>query len=87
MTLTKGQRDTPAGRELVALLVELSADGIVSRPEMDRLRAWLEVDCGVDFPALAFLFQVIEEISEDGELSAEQLDRLALAMARVLPKG
>jgi hypothetical protein len=86
VTLTKAQCGTPAGRKLVALLIELSADGIVTRPEMDRLRSWLEVDRGVDFPALAFLYQVIEEISEDGELTEEELDRLALAIERVLPK-
>jgi hypothetical protein len=86
VTLTKAQCETTAGRELVALLIELSADGIVTRPEMDRLRSWLEVDRGVDFPALAFLYQVIEDISEDGELTEEELDRLALAIERVLSK-
>jgi hypothetical protein len=86
VTLTKAQCETPAGREFIALLIELSADGIVTRPEMDRLRSWLEVDRGVDFPALAFLYQVIEEISADGELAEEELDRLALAIERVLPK-
>ena len=43
-----------SGRELVDLLTELSADGNVTREEMDRLRAWLEVDRSVDFPAMPF---------------------------------
>jgi len=86
VTLTKAQCEAPTGRELIALLIELSADGIVTRLEMDQLRTWLEVDRGVDFPALPFLYQVIDEISADGELTEEELDRLALAIERVLPK-
>jgi hypothetical protein len=85
VTLSKADRSTPAGRELIELLTELSADGQVTREEMDRLRAWLEVDRGVDFPACAFLYGVVETISEDGEIAEEELDRLALAIERVLP--
>ena len=87
VTLTKAQCATPEGTELIALLTELSADGIVSRQEMAQLRTWLEVDRGVDFPALPFLYRVIDEISEDAEISEEELDRLALAIERVLPKN
>jgi hypothetical protein len=36
---------------LIALLTELSADGNVSREEMERLRAWLEVDRESILPA------------------------------------
>ena len=86
VTLSKEHRETPAGRELIDLLTELSADGNVSREEMERLRAWLEIDHGVDFPALAFLHEVIEQISLDGEVTEDELDRLALAIERVLPR-
>jgi hypothetical protein len=65
----------------MALLIELSADGIVTRSEMDQLRSWLEVDRGLDFPALAFLYQVIDEISGDGELTEEELDRPPLRLS------
>jgi hypothetical protein len=58
----------------------------VSREEMERLRSWLEVDHGVDFPALPFLHETIEQISSDGEVTEDELDRLALAIERVLPK-
>jgi hypothetical protein len=85
VTLSKADRGTPAGRELIALLTELSADGQVTREEMERLRAWLEVDRGVDFPACPFLYEVVDTISEDGEITEEELDRLALAIERVLP--
>jgi hypothetical protein len=86
VTLSKAHSETPAGRELIGLLTELSADGNVTREEMERLRAWLEVDRGVDFPALGFLYEVVEQISEDGDVTEEELDRLALAIERVLPK-
>jgi hypothetical protein len=86
VTLTKAHAETPTGRELIALLTELSADGNVTREEMERLRAWLEIDRGVDFPALGFLYEVVEQISQDGVITEEELDRLALAIERVLPK-
>ena len=87
VTLSKAQAETAAGRELVDLLTELSADGNVTREEMDRLRAWLEVDRSVDFPAMSFLYETIDQISADGEITEDELDLLALAIERVLPKG
>ena len=86
VTLSKAHRETSVGRELIDLLTELSADGNVSRDEMERLRSWLEVDHGVDFPALPFLYETIDDISRDGEVTEDELDRLALAIERVLPK-
>jgi hypothetical protein len=86
VTLSKAQRETPVGRELIALLTQLSADGDVSRQEMEQLRRWLEIDRGVEFPALPFLYDTIDQISSDGEISETELDRLALAIERVLPK-
>jgi hypothetical protein len=85
VTLSKAHRETPVGRELIQILTELSADGNVSREEMERLRGWLEVDHGVAFPALPFLHETIEQISSDGEVTEDELDRLALAIERVLP--
>lgn len=86
VTLSKADRATPVGRELIDLLSELSADGNVSREEMERLRGWLEVDRGVVFPALPFLYEVVEQISLDGDVTEDELDHLALAVERVLPK-
>lgn len=67
VTLSKAHAETSAGRELVDLLTELSADGNVTRAEMERLSGWLEVDRGVDFPALPFLYETIDQISSDGD--------------------
>lgn len=86
VTLSKAHRESAVGSELIELLTELSADGNVSREEMERLRSWLEVDRGVDFPALPFLYETIDQISSDGEVTEDELDRLALAIERVLPK-
>jgi hypothetical protein len=58
---------------------------MISRPEMEQLRAWLEIDHGVDFPSLPFLYEVIDRIAADGEVTDEELDSLALAIERVLP--
>ena len=62
---------------MVDLLTDLSADGNVTREEMDRLRAWLEVDRSVDFPAMSFLYETIDQISADGEITEDELDLLA----------
>jgi hypothetical protein len=86
VTLSNAHRDTAEGKELIALLLDLAEDGMVSREEMERLRAWLEVDRGIDFPACGFLFEIVEQISADGEITEEELDRLALGIERVLPK-
>ena len=86
VTLSKSQRETTVGRELIELLVELSADGTVSREELERLRKWLEADHAVDIPALPFLYETIDQISSDGEITEDEFDRLALAIERVLPK-
>jgi hypothetical protein len=86
VTLSKSQRETTVGRELIELLVQLSVDGAVSREELELLRKWLEADHAVDCPALPFLYETIEQISSDGEISEDDLDRLALAIERVLPK-
>jgi hypothetical protein len=85
VTLTKAQRSTTAGAELIALLAALSEDGMVTRDEMDRLKAWLEVDRGVEFEACAFLYEVVDNIAADGDITESELDSLALAIERVLP--
>jgi hypothetical protein len=85
VTLTKAQRSTPSGVDLVALLTELSDDGVVTRDEIARLRAWLEVDRGLDFAACPFLYEVIETIAGDGAITEDELDIVAAAIERVLP--
>lgn len=85
VTLTKAERATPTGIELIALLTELSDDGFVTRDELARLRAWLEVDRGVDFAACPFLYEIIDTITGDGEITEDELDTLASAIERVLP--
>jgi hypothetical protein len=83
--LTKAERGSGVGQELIALLLELSDDGQVTRDEMNRLRHWLEVDRGVEFPACAFLYELIDTIAADGEVTDAELDRLMLGIERVLP--
>jgi hypothetical protein len=85
VTLTKVERATPAGIELIALLTELSDDGVVTRDELARLRAWLEVERGVDFAACPFLYEIIDRVTGDGEITEDELDTLASAIERVLP--
>jgi HIRAN domain len=85
VTLTKAERESPVGRELVDLLVVLSDDGQVTHDETNRLRAWLEVDRGVDFAACGFLYEILDTIAADGEVTDAELDTLMLGIERVLP--
>ena len=59
-------------------------DSLVTREELGRLRAWLEVDRGADFTACPFLYEVIDTITGDGEITEDELDTLASAMERVM---
>lgn len=47
---------------------------------MNRLRAWFEVDRGLDWAACALLYEVIDNISADGEITEEELDSLAIGV-------
>lgn len=85
VTLTKAERDSGVGQKLIGLLLDLSEDGQVTRDEMNRLRHWLELDRGVEFPACAFLYEIIDTIAADGEITDAELDRLMLSVERVLP--
>jgi hypothetical protein len=85
VTLTKAERDSAVGQELIALLLDLSDDGQVTRDEMNRLRHWLEVDRGVEFAACPFLYEIVDTIAADGEITDPELDRLMLGIERVLP--
>jgi hypothetical protein len=85
VALTKADRATPTGQELIALLTELTADGQVTLDEVTRLRQWLEVERPVYLSACAFLHEAIEDFSRDGEISEDELDRLAVAIERILP--
>ena len=85
ITLTTAELNTPVGQELSSLLHELSADGMVSREECDRLREWLESHATVDLQCRPFLSTVVDTISHGGEITEDELDTLALAIERVLP--
>ena len=85
VTLTKAERESPPGRELIAMLLDLSDDGQVTREEMNRLREWLEVDRGIDVAACAFLYEIVDTIAADGEITDDELDSLMPAIERVLP--
>ena len=48
---------------------------------MERLRGWLEVDDGIDLPALPSLYETIDQISSDGEVTEDELHRAAELVA------
>jgi hypothetical protein len=85
LSLTKSDLATAAGRELLELLKGLSADGSITREELERLRAWLEANRQAPIQAREFLTSVLDAIPRDGEVAPAELEALQTAIERVLP--
>lgn len=85
LSLTKTDLATPAGRELLALLTELSADGGITKEELERLRAWLEANREAPLQAREFLSSAVTAAAPDGEIDEVGLEAVQVAIERVLP--
>jgi hypothetical protein len=80
LSLTKSDLATPAGRELLELLTSLSADGSITREELERLRAWLEANREAPIRPREFLTSIVipfrkaERSPRRSRQACEQLD-------------
>src|SRR5690242_11369381 len=61
MALTAEQLESPAGREFLGLLLEMEEDGLVSKEEVRRLNAWLQVRTDTEIPAIIFLSRLADQ--------------------------
>ena len=85
LSLTKLQRQSAAGAELLSLCQTITEDGSVSEDEVASLRAWLEQNAATDLPAHQFLAETVQRIIADGKVTAEERDELYAALETVLP--
>jgi len=85
LSLTKLQRQSAAGAELLSLCQTVTEDGSLSDEEVTALREWLDRNAAADLPARAFLGETVERIIADGKVTAEERDELYLAVEAVLP--
>ena len=85
ISLTKTQRESAVGAELLSLCQTVTADGSLSDQEVEALREWLRQHRAADLPAINHLIPVIDGIVADGRVSADERRQLFLAIEAVLP--
>jgi hypothetical protein len=85
VSLTKAQRQSAAGAELLALCQTVTEDGTISEGEVAALREWLDENAAADLPAQKFLAETVERIIADGKVTSEERDELFHAVEAVLP--
>jgi hypothetical protein len=85
VSLTKLQRQSAAGADLIALCQTVTEDGSLSDDEVMALREWVEEHRHIDIPARAHLATTIERIIADGRITDDERRELYLALEGILP--
>jgi hypothetical protein len=85
VSLTKAQRETQVGIELLSLCQTVTADGSLSVEEVQTIRDWLSKHTNSDLPAVSFLAPIAEKIVADGVVTHDDRHALFLAIEKVLP--
>ena len=85
LSLTKSQRTSGIGAELLSLCQTVTEDGTLSLEEVRQLAQWLRDNRGSDLPAMEFLTKTVEEIIADKKVTHDELQRLYEAIEVVLP--
>ena len=85
VSLTKAQIQEGVGAELLTLCQAVTADGVLTAPELTELRAWLDANRASDLPAIDFLVATLERILADGKVTQDERKELYNAIEKVLP--
>ena len=85
LSLTKMQRVSVAGAELLSLCREITEDGNIDDQEILDLRQWLNDHTVEDLPAIAYLSNTVEKILADGRVEPLERDELYVAILKILP--
>ncbi len=85
ISLTKTQRQSAVGAELLSLCQVVTTDGSLSDEEVSSLRGWLQEHKNEELPAISHLTKVVETIVADGRVTAEERRELYIALEDVLP--
>jgi hypothetical protein len=84
MALTVEQADSPLGRDLISLLLEMEEDGLVSKEEVRRLNNWLQGKLDSYIPAIFFLLRLSDQILKK-DLTLQSAYDLQMSIRRTLP--
>lgn len=85
VSLTKSQRESGIGAELLSLCQAVTDDGQLSKSEVLELRRWLKTNRRADLPAIAFLNKTVERIIADRRITREERRELYHAIELILP--
>jgi hypothetical protein len=85
LSLTKADRATGAGVELLALLQDIAADGVLTADEVGQLREWTAQSVDLELPARDYLASIIVDVERDGQITDDELAAVHEAVLRVLP--
>jgi hypothetical protein len=85
ISITKRQRESDLGAELLSLCQSTTADGRFSDEEIGFLREWLEAHRREDLPAISHLIPVVERITADGVITPDERRGMYMAVEMVLP--
>jgi HIRAN domain len=85
LSLTKTQRESDIGAELLSLCQVVTADGSLSDDEVSSLREWLQEHKAEALPAISHLIPVVERIVADGRVTSDESRELFIAVETVLP--
>ena len=72
LSVSKADRNTEIGAELLSLLQAVTGDGSVSVGGVTELAIWLSANRHVDMPAIGFLSQIVGQIIADGVVTDEE---------------
>lgn len=85
MSLSPGEIQAGVGAELLSLCQSMTADGVLTDPEIAELEVWLADNRDSNLPAIAFLTQTLEHILADRKVTPEERIALHQAIEVVLP--
>jgi len=85
LSITKLQRKSAAGADLISLLQEITEDGTLSDFEILSLEAWLAEHEDSHLPARDYLLSVLRDCAEDGVISSQERVQIYHAVETILP--
>jgi len=85
LSLSKAQRETAAGIELLSLCEAVTEDGRISDDEIGLLRGWADHHADCDLPAHEYIAATITKVLADGVISDFERAEVYAAIETVLP--
>src|ERR671918_657689 len=86
LSITKLQRQSAAGTELIALCQSITEDATLTDFEILELETWLVNNQEADFPAGAYLLSLVRQFAADGEFSPKERNALYKGIENILPR-